>query len=75
MHCVAQDGRLPLHYAAKRGAPLEVVVVELLLGPESNGAATAATDKVRRSDHATTPGIPCPRSCILPLPTFVSSRS
>ena len=73
MHCVAQDGRLPLHYATERGATLEVV--KLLLGPESNGAATAATDKVRRSDHATTPGIPCPRSCILPLPTFVSSRS
>ena len=48
-HCVAQDKRLPLHYAAKKGATLEVV--ELLLGPESNAATAAAVDKVRSSDQ------------------------
>ena len=48
MHCVAQDKRLPLHYATERGATLEEVVVKLLLGPEGSGKATAiATDKAR----------------------------
>ena len=46
--CVAQDGRLPLHYAAEKGARWKVM--KLLLGAESNAAATAAVaDKVRRS--------------------------
>ena len=50
MHCVAQDKRLPLHYATERGATLEEVVVKLLLGPEGSAKATAtAADKVRRA--------------------------
>ena len=40
-----QDGRLPLHYAAEKGATL--AVVELLLGPESNAATATAADKAR----------------------------
>ena len=39
-----QDGKLPLHYAAAKGAPFEVMV--LLLDANSN--ATTAKDKARR---------------------------
>jgi ankyrin repeat protein len=42
--CAAQDGKLPLHYAAAKGAPFEVM--ELLLDANSN--ATTAKDKARR---------------------------
>eukprot|EP00964_Phaeocystis_antarctica_P070474 scaffold42929_cov69-Phaeocystis_antarctica.AAC.3 len=62
MHCFAQDGRLPLHYATGRGATLEVVVVKLLLGPEGSGKATAiATDKARRSANTTACAATAPR--------------
>ena len=44
MRCAAQDGKLPLHYAAAKGAPFEVM--ELLLDANSN--ATTAKDKARR---------------------------
>ena len=50
-HRVAQkDGKLPLHYAAEKGATLEVV--KLLLGAEGDAATAAAADTARRSAHA-----------------------
>ena len=59
MHCVAQDERLPLHYATERGATLEVVVLKLLLGPEGSAKAIAtAADKVRRSANTTARAVP-----------------
>ena len=52
-----QDGRLPLHYAAEKGATLAKAVVELLLGPESNAATATAPDKARLPlCHCHTPG-------------------
>lgn len=51
LHRVAQkDGKLPLHYAAEKGATLEVV--KLLLGAESDAATAAAADTARRTAHA-----------------------
>ena len=47
-HCVAQDGKLPLHYAAEKGAPFDVM--KLLLN--ANTEAAAAADKARSSAHA-----------------------
>jgi len=80
---VAQDGKLPLHYAAEKAATLEVV--RLLLGAESNVTATAE-DEARRRANTTAPRAqslfelktPCtaPTLCIapwahaLPLPTL-----
>ena len=44
---LSQDIKLPLHYAATKGAQLEVM--ELLLG--ANAEAVTAADKVRRRVH------------------------
>ena len=53
-HCVAQEERLPLHYAAENSATLDVV--KLLLGPdESNAAAAADTARRCASTTATSP--------------------
>jgi hypothetical protein len=56
-HCVAQDRKLPLHYAAEKDATLEVV--KLLLGSQGNATTATAEDKVRRSANITT-RTPCP---------------
>jgi hypothetical protein len=50
-----QDGKLPLHYAAAKGAPFEVM--ELLLNANLTTAAAAA--QARCSAHRTTPTRPC----------------
>jgi hypothetical protein len=46
----SQDGKLPLHYAAAKGVPLEVMDLLLRANPE----AVTAADKVRTqlSPHA-----------------------
>ena len=72
-----QDRRLPLHYAAEKGATLEVV--KLLLGSESNAAATAtAADKVRRSANTTARAATAPRPPCAPyapsLATLAAGR-
>ena len=59
-HCVAQDEKLPLHYAAEKGATLEVM--KLLLGVEGNAATATVADKVRRSTNTTA------RTATPPLP-------
>ena len=43
MQLATQDGKLPLHYAAAKGAPFEVM--ELLLN--ANPEAAAVADKAR----------------------------
>ena len=60
-HCVAQDEKLPLHYAAEKGATLEVM--KLLLGVEGNAATATVADKVRRSINTSTA-----RTATPPLP-------
>ena len=46
LRCVAQDGKLPLHYAAEKGA--SSAVVELLLRVQRTLNTAAASDKARR---------------------------
>jgi len=52
-----QDGKLPLHYAAAKGASLEVM--RLLL--DANRDAPGVKDNVRRCTH--TPCMPLARCC------------
>ena len=67
---VAQNGRLPLHHAAEKGATLDVV--KLLLAAESDAATAGAADKARRcaSNHAN-------RACraITPRPNVPPAQS
>ena len=61
---VAQNGKLPLHYAVEKGATLEVV--KLLLGSQGNATTATAADKARRcantallaACHISTPQLP-----------------
>ena len=50
----SQDGKLPLHYAAVKGASYEVT--ELLL--DANRDAAAKADKARSSAHTVPPTLP-----------------
>ena len=53
---VAQNGKLPLHYAVEKGATLEVV--KLLLGGQGNATTATAEDKVRRCANTTLLAVP-----------------
>ena len=65
---VAQDGMLPLHYSAQNGPTLKVV--KLLLGPESNAAATATAAHTARRSASTTATHHFGHSCPLCAPSL-----
>ena len=58
-----QDGRLPLHHAAVKGAPFDVM--KLLL--DANHEAVTAADKVRRCEPMPPPALPAARGVSPPL--------
>ena len=58
-----QEGKLPLHYAAAKGAPFDVM--KLLL--DANREAVTAADKVRRCEPTPPPALPAARGVSPPL--------